>query len=137
MSQDELPVTFDDSLPVSSQLQNVDQPTLIEESEVWRCRAHELWLAAAASGDLRAQAAALQVAFRGLESAQKAMEAEAQKAAQAAAIDPAAPFGRNEVGQPYLLTPEISDEILRRVDAAIAEFSREGGDSDSDNAITD
>jgi hypothetical protein len=56
----------DDSKPVSMDLDNFDLPTYAEECAVWQTRAHELWLTAAANGDVRGQASALTAAFRAL-----------------------------------------------------------------------
>jgi len=111
-------VTFDDNRPPSEHLADFDVPTFQEELRTWLARSHELYKISANSSDLRSSAAAIQTGLRSLEQWAKAMEAE--KANAQPAINPDAPFGYNEAGQPYLMTPEISDRLIREYETYTA-----------------
>jgi len=78
---------IDNDKPVSLDLGNfVDEmPSYQEELNCWATRAHELWLSAAKNGDLRGQASALAVAFRGLQ--QRAAQQEESEAVTPLPLD--------------------------------------------------
>jgi hypothetical protein len=80
--QDDPMEVADDDTPVSSRLADFDLPDFSEELAVWRTHCHELWNSAALAGDLRAQAASLQAAYRGLAEWSNALEAEKIASAQ-------------------------------------------------------
>ena len=94
--------------------EEICEPSFAEEAAEWRKRAHILWLDSFNSADLRGQAAALTAGFKALEQWQKELETKAEEDAKA--IDPTAPFGYNEAGQPYLTTPEVEDVIIAKVE---------------------
>jgi len=73
-----MPTNIEDTTPL---------PTFEEEVEVWRERSHILWLRAVADGDLRAMAAAVQVALKNLGAWQASITEEQEKAAQKATGD--------------------------------------------------
>ena len=92
--------------PVSDDLDDLADFT----SETWQRRAHDLWLQAVRDGDLRAQASALQVAFRGLKDRH---DSEAKKAASAGSS-----------GASEQLVREIQVAVLDHAVAGVEEYHR-------------
>jgi hypothetical protein len=113
----------DDLIPVSSNLEAFTLPTFQDEVEVWRTRAHELWLDARTCGDLRAQAAALTVAFRGLRDWQLSLE-ESVRVERTAV-----PKGERP------LTIEALDAIIREYQDGRPNYGQAGGRHTLDESV--
>jgi hypothetical protein len=90
----------------------IELPTFEEEVEVWRERSHILWLRAVADGDLRAMAAAVQVALRGLDAWQAQIAEEQEKATEKATAD------NDDPNDPRSGAPSVAwmDRIVRSID---------------------
>jgi hypothetical protein len=100
----------------------IELPTFEEEVEIWRERSHILWLRAVADGDLRAMAAAVQVALKGLDAWQASIIEEQKKATEKATADNA------DLSDSRAGAPSVSwlDGIVRSVRAHEAAALRQG-----------
>src|SRR5580704_3691255 len=97
-----------DSVP---DLPDFTPQSFAKEAETWRARAHVLWASARKDGNLQAQAAALNSAFRGLKD-----QADADEAAKAASS--------NQDGISEETRKKIALDTLDGVAAATEDFYR-------------
>ncbi len=96
-----------------------DKPLLLtEECHKWARRADLMWNLALADGNPSAQASALTAAFKSLQTRAALEEANRQEA-ETADADADAPYGRGEGGQPFGITMELADRLVRHHNAEV------------------